>query len=292
MKLESWDDAVRKAEAEAAEREAAGYQGDPAHSTTVRIMLRWLASVTAMAGLGAIFVLALRGNFSTQPDQATESFRDQLMRDGAKWTGSFRVGLTSDGASSSETAYKILDQQEDDAAVTLHVQLFRKPTVDALHSLCEQLRAAHRGNRPRTVIWFALPGHRCPQEAWARADFDPKLTVEVLGFTIEQEKSLLAQPLPSSDELLGVWLSDSLNAARHVIYRKNGRYWREDMNKDGGTTEELFEHGDDRGRCFSPMRPSSHDDQYLIRMDGVLQVRDKDGLIDTGLPVVSDGDRR
>ena len=201
-----------------------------------------------------------------------------------------RVTSINKPSNPDQPAYAVTNEDGDYAKEIFHVRLPRKISVKSLRALAHDVKARHGGKRPRTIIWFCLPGRRCPQSSWAFADFEPDLRLEIRGLTMEDEKVLLAQPLPDHTELIGVWFDDALDAARYAIYRTSEGLFLSTMRfgSKTGLAQELVEkpaHASERK--FERKEASRSGDRYLVGADGNFEIRDDSGTILNGNRVES-----
>lgn len=170
------------------------------------------------------------------------------------------------------SAYKVIRKDGDHAKETFYVRLAQKVTTEKLRDISLEIKASRGGKRPRTIIWSCLPHQRCPQESWAFVDMDPDPKIELRGLSIENEKTLLALPLPPYTELLGVWLYDSEGARRYAIYRTADGFFMSqsrggEMQPHAG--EELIEEpGSGSDRQFRIKDRPRSTDRYLVLANG------------------------
>jgi hypothetical protein len=214
----------------------------------------------------------------------------QLQKDGPNPVQD-RIAAIPEPSKPNKPAYAVINEEGDSAKEIFHVRLPRKVSEEDLRLLAYDVKARYGGKRPRTIIWFCLPGRRCPQSSWAFADFDPGLKIEIRGLSIQDEKVLLAQPLPAHTELIGVWFDDAYDAARYTIYRTSEGLFLSTMHLGStkGSVKELVEKPAYEGeRKFERKEGSRAGDRYLVGADGNFEVRDDSGTILNGNRVSSE----
>ena len=147
-----------------------------------------------------------------------------------------------------------------------------------------ELKNADRKDYERTFIAYYLPGMKVDAGAWATTHFNPDLKIFILGLTTEEEEILVSEPHTASREVIGKWLTENAFAGGLVtIYRENGMPYMEVKFKDGSSlNEQLVEKSSSHGQRFENAERLSLKEHYLIDRQGNLQIRDQEGLIDTG----------
>lgn len=166
---------------------------------------------------------------------------------------------------------------------SLVVRLKKKVTKSTLHTLAITLKSQDARDYDRTFITYYLPGMEVGAGAWATTHFNPDLEVQILGMTIAEEESVLADPMPPNREIIGRWLDQSpMIGCSITIFREDGKLFIERIFKDGSRLkEELGEVTTPMGRRFDNVEGSSTGDHWVLGSDGNLQIRDNDGLIIT-----------
>jgi hypothetical protein len=200
------------------------------------------------------------------------------------------VVLIVSGCTGRAARYTLIEERDDSDREVFYVRIPQKLTVEELQTLCINVKARHGGKRPRTVIWFSLPGRRCPEDAWALGEFQPPLSVKIRGLPIDKEKDFLAHALPPHGELVGDWLDDRQGGARYVIHRTNGVLFLSGMPLDGATwhAQELIEQPSSGGeRKFVRKARPRVEEVCLVRADGKFEIRDERGIRVIGEPVIA-----
>lgn len=98
---------------------------------------------------------------------------------------------------------------------SIDIRLEKKVTKDFLQKFALELRKNESKKYERLFITYYLPGMTPGSGAWATSHFNPKLKVEILGTTIEEEKALLNDSKKSSGQIIGEWIE------------RNSLYWGE-----------------------------------------------------------------
>ncbi len=165
----------------------------------------------------------------------------------------------------------------------LTVRLSKKVSESTLRAIALELKARDSRDYKRTFIAYYLPGMTVGAGAWATTHFDPDLNVRILGLTLEQEERLVAEPSPASVEVIGRWLDESpFLGARITIFREKSKLFIQRNFKDGSVLkQELVERRTQRGRRFDPVQRESAGDHWVLRSNGNLETRDREGLIST-----------
>jgi hypothetical protein len=131
---------------------------------------------------------------------------------------------------------------------------------DDLRRLANQIKAASQKTYPKTSIFFLLPGQEPDKGAWARALFDPALSVNVIGGTAKDKERIDLSPIlppvekagdggaPES-EIVGVWYLSLPAGSSHriTLFRRDGIPYLRKVYGDGSSGEyEVMPHGKHR----------------------------------------------
>ena len=220
--------------------------------------IRWIV------GLSAIFLFAL-----AQPDFGT---------------GSAHSNQTSNERPTSEenhTSYSIVETAAlSDSKKSLVVRLDQNVSEDVLRSIATKIKNSDPKQYQRTYIAFYLPGMKIDTGAWATAEFDPNLRVNIIGVTPDQEKALGRLPDDPSREVIGSWWDERpLIRNKMTFFRKNGKVYMENEMADGSGTRVVEIDERLTGRRFFNIPDNG--DYWLVNSSGDLEWWDEDGLIFT-----------
>ena len=119
---------------------------------------------------------------------------------------------------------------------------------DDLRRLANQIKAASQKTYPKTSIFFLLPGQEPNKGAWARALFDPALSVNVIGGSAKDKERIEVSPLPEG-EIIGVWYLDGPGSSsrRITLLRRDGHLFLNNVYGDGSSGEsEVMPYGKHR----------------------------------------------
>ena len=178
--------------------------------------------------------------------------------------------------------YEIVERDGDYGKDVFWVRLSRKPSSAELIAITREIKSQAR--KPRAVIWFALPTGDHKINAWASADCDPEVQVEIHGLTEEQATQLMRRPLPNgSSAIVGRWLEDANGGVLWTIYRQGDSLWLEHAGsaQGNGIRREIVEVETIGHRRFQRKEFSRAGDHYVINGRGNLEVRDDRGLFTT-----------
>jgi len=166
---------------------------------------------------------------------------------------------------------------------SLSVRLNKKVSEQTLRSIALELKAQDSGDYDRTFITYYLPGMPVGSGAWATTHFNPRLKIEILGLSEDDEQRLVAQPVSPGRRIIGQWFDETpMVGGRLTIGEDGDRLFLEWTLKDGGTIkDDLVESKSPFGRRFDKVGGSGHGDCWVIGSDGNLQLRDNQGLITT-----------
>ena len=115
--------------------------------------------------------------------------------------------------------FKIIEDKSDDVLEKnqIVVELSKKISVGQIATLADQFYKSKTEQR-RFYIFYLLPGMKNGETlAWATSHFDPKLKIEILGSTAEEENSLKILSTIKGD-IIGKWHEESFTSSNFVIY--------------------------------------------------------------------------
>ena len=193
-------------------------------------------------------------------------------------TVSLLIGLSLGPRIPPDVTYEVLESQAiPGRRHSLRIMLNKPVSKEALTAIGLKFRSADRRTYDRTLICYYLPGMTLEDGAWATTHFLPELDVDILGFTPEEEKAVLARPQPLDRKSVGRWVDNGAGSVM-TIFEKGGDYYVEFQFERGNPVlKVVIPRGS--GRFDDPM--STAGDHYVINPDGNLDVRDVDGLIYT-----------
>lgn len=161
----------------------------------------------------------------------------------------------------------------------LDVRLNKRVSKDVLQSIAWKVKDARRSDAKRTFIAFYLPDMRVNAGAWATADFESGLQIQILGVSAEQEQTLSQIPPNASREKIGNWLQDREPfPGKIAVFRENSSLYMEKTFTDGTISkEQVVEQPSNSGRKFMKTnRTRQTDDYYLIDGSGNFQIWSQD----------------
>lgn len=194
-----------------------------------------------------------------------------------------------------EVSYPIIRDDEDYNAFTkkrfVDVRLNMKVSPEVLREIALEVKATETKQYERTFIWYHIHKHYAPSakgRPWAMTNFNPTLSVEIMGLTEEQEEKLRSRPLTdySESELVGAWLVDTQHIGHVcVIYSTpSGMKLDELTGREGKFTSDVVELPSEEGRRFQKVNGSYI---HAVSDSGVLRMYDRrEGhLVELGEPL-------
>ena len=134
----------------------------------------------------------------------------------------------------------------------VEIILKEKVSIETLEAISREIKSDDRQRYDTVIIqYWPLDFDVGSNGPWAQGRFTPELEVRIHGFTIEEEQSLLAEPVPASWQVVGRWIDDDASATLRTIFVDNGRLFMEQNKKASGpVTDELVKCQSSRGHCF------------------------------------------
>ena len=170
--------------------------------------------------------------------------------------------------------------------LSIDIKLEQKVSKDFLQKFALKLRQDEPIKYDRIFILYLLPGMTPGEGAWATSHFNPNLKVEILGTTIEEEKSLMSKPKDSSAEIIGEWLYEGALGAKYTLLKKNGKTIMICKYKDGsGSEKEMIQRKQSGKLRFEEKEGNDLGEYYLIESNGRLSIYDNLGLIFSMRPI-------
>lgn len=178
------------------------------------------------------------------------------------------------------TKYTIIEKSNlGNIKGSIDIRLDKKVTKDFLQKFALELRKNESKKYKSLFITYYLPGMTPGSGAWATSHFTPNLVVEILGATIDEEKSLLNNKNKSTGEIIGEWIDESLGA-KYTLLKKNNKIIMTRKFKDGSSSEkEMIQKTHSEKRRFEEKKGNDIGEYYLIENNGSLGAYDNAGLI-------------
>jgi hypothetical protein len=164
------------------------------------------------------------------------------------------------------------------------IRLNMKVSEEVLREICLEIKAKETAQFEFTRISFWLPGrgpHAGGGSPWAVANFDEGPSVQILGFTIEQEKFYRTDPLilPAMASDIGIWLIDDGTGSHQIVIYRIDDEWRYHFRERDEAKQKyisLKELPDHEGRC---LQPTDSTDRYILLPNGDLKLYSPPGML-------------
>jgi hypothetical protein len=187
--------------------------------------------------------------------------------------------LNSAAPELNDAIYTVIDAKTlADNKKSIIVRLNQKVSEDAVRAIATKLKSDDPKQYRLTYIAYYLPGMEVGTGAWATAQFDPALDVDIIGLTIDQQKSIQQLPANPSRDMIGSWWDERpLIGNRMTFFRENGKVFMENKFDDGSAriveiSEVAFPN---RKRVFT--KKPYNGDYYAVNASGDLEWWDEDG---------------
>lgn len=186
-----------------------------------------------------------------------------------------------------QPAYKTVSEDTSESRRIVSVRLDARVGEDELARIATVLRKGDQDGR-RTLVNFYLPGMSLKETSWATATFAPALKISVHGLTLDEEAAYRAEAAREKRPVVGMWLTQAPAVpGLLVIYREKSKLFAEWRVRGGHrTVEEVIESRWNGGRRFDIAGDAGQ--HYVLVSGGVLELREKSGLIAAAEPVKAD----
>ena len=156
---------------------------------------------------------------------------------------------------------------------SIDVRLREKVSKDRLRSIALELKSQDERHYERTFIMYYLSGS---SDAWATADFNPGLVVNIIGLTKEEEQALTEKPFSVDAEIIGQWIDEAAGVVEQItIMKEAGKLYLVREYEDGGSLiDEVVESSSSVGRRFDKVETTVYDHYFIIDRQGNLQLWD------------------
>lgn len=187
----------------------------------------------------------------------------------------------------SQPVYKTIAEDASESRRIVSVRLDTRAGEDELARIATSLRKGDQDGR-RTLVNFYLPGMSLKETSWATATFAPALKISVHGLTLDEEAAYRAEAAREKRPVVGMWLTQAPAVpGLLVIYREKTKLFAEWRVRGGHrTVEEVIESRWNGGRRFDIAGDAGQ--HYVLVSGGVLELREKSGLIAAAEPVKAD----
>lgn len=182
----------------------------------------------------------------------------------------------------SDVSFTVVKENNVRGKRVLDVRVNKRVAEEVLQSIAWRLKEGDSSKPERTLIAFYLPETAIGSGAWATANFDPRLKIQILGVPAAQEQRPSQPTLQPSREMIGSWLQDGEPfPGKITLFHEDSALYMAKTFTDGTTSKELMvEQQSNTGRKFMKadrIRPS--DDYYVIDAFGNFQIwsQDTDG---------------
>jgi hypothetical protein len=183
-----------------------------------------------------------------------------------------------------QPVYKTIAEDASESRRIVSVRLDTRVGEDELARIATVLRKGDQDGR-RTLVNFYLQGMSLKETSWATATFAPALKISVHGLTLDEEAAYRAEAAREKRPVVGMWLTQAPAVpGLLVIYREKSKLFAEWRVRGGHrTVEEVIESRWNGGRRFDIAGDAGQ--HYVLVSGGVLELREKSGLIAAAEPV-------
>src|SRR5579872_6125729 len=109
------------------------------------------------------------------------------------------ISLVSADSGSATEAYTILRIRRQAGGCSVNVRIQQEITQTQLKAVAERIRVSLCPTNSHVLIAYLLPEMKIGAGAWATTDFDPDLSVAIVGLTPDEKTSLLRQNPAQAD---------------------------------------------------------------------------------------------
>ena len=115
--------------------------------------------------------------------------------------------------------------------------------------------------------------------AWAIAEFDPVLSIRIVGFTKDEADAAKASASNEDSSVVGAWMREGIVSGTVLLLRSNDRYELRWKYKDGSSSRSDVTVKDTPDGKRIDRENAQNGEYYLINSQGDMESRDNDGLI-------------
>lgn len=152
---------------------------------------------------------------------------------------------------------------------TLEIEINHKTSKENIAKIANSLRAT-RKQYDRLWIFYYLPKMKHGSGAWATSHFTPRLEVQILGSTEEEDKKLNAATVHGK-KILGKWRDNRPMAEMTLIlFKEAGKPVMKLVFKDGSSMEEKLKASKAHGLIKYQSIEDIHGEYYILEKNGNL----------------------
>lgn len=130
----------------------------------------------------------------------------------------------------SDFKYVIKETRENPKAnsISMFVEINQKLTEEQLKSLSNDIKSQQKFSK--VFISYTLP-QNTNGIAWATAEFNPSLKIDIVGSTIEEEKKINSLLSQIDGNIIGCWYEEEYTSSTRVLFEKNNKKYMKTFRK-------------------------------------------------------------
>lgn len=184
--------------------------------------------------------------------------------------------------------YKIVNETPNEALNknNIDIELPSKTTREGLTVIANEIRSS-RTKYNKLWIFYYLPGMAHGSGAWATTHFEPELSVNILGSTIEQSKQQKQLVDSIEGAIVGKWNEEQATSSSYILLNRSGKLFLKTIFKNGQSMErEMRKRKVNQYLERLDYIESMHGEYFLINKEGQLEFLNKNNKrFATGKPV-------
>lgn len=164
---------------------------------------------------------------------------------------------------------------------SVDVRLDAPLDANTLEQIANRIRYSDLDKYNKTFILYYLPDMEIGAGAWAKSHFTPKLSVKVLGLTVEQETKQSNENAFDGKDVVGIWYDNrAYIGATITVYRENNNLFVHTLYKDGSNSTDQVSEKKLSGtiRLEDADSKSAYGEYWLLK-GNELSIYDSEGLI-------------
>ena len=183
--------------------------------------------------------------------------------------------------------YEITEDESNEALEKnqLSVELSEKLTEGQIATIAEELFNSKDKQR-RFYISYNLKGVENTGTFWAISNFDPELEIEIIGATIEQDKTKDKLSEKVDGEVIGKWNENKYTYSNLIIFKKENKTFMKTIFKSGQISDvELKESKNENGTRYDYKAGGYNGEYFILNKENNLELYNKENKnFTTALP--------
>lgn len=124
------------------------------------------------------------------------------------------------------------DESHKNIERNVEVTLLKRVDEQTLKGISQEIKNSETKNYQKTFIGYRLATGG-DSFFWARASYDPELTIKIIGEPVETHNKLMSKKVSAEGRVLGKWLANNGLETKMIAYETKGKTYMKTQYSDG-----------------------------------------------------------